>query len=250
MIYWQLALSVLPACIALVLSRHNFTQVVLPFLIIQISFTLRTAHVLQNLMFESMESEQRLAELNGKLLLLSETDGLTGIANRRMLDVRLKVICALSEREALHVSLLMIDIDYFKLYNDGYGHLAGDEALKQVASCLTATTKRPSDLVARYGGEEFVVLLPNTNESGARNVAEQIRSNVAALNLTCPQSPLGKVTVSIGLASIHPDENRHPRELVQDADRALYKAKQSGRNCIFSASHIAKPSSEVLKLAV
>lgn len=249
-IYGQVTASVLPAFIALILGGHNFTLAVLPFLIIQIIFTFRTAGLLQNYMLDAMESERRLAEMNERLFLLSETDGLTGIANRRAFDSRYKVICALAERETIHVSLLMIDIDHFKLYNDGYGHEAGDEALKAVAKCLAAAAKRPGDLVARYGGEEFVVLLPNADQSGAENIAEQIRSNVAALNLTCPQSPLGKLTVSVGCASSYPGDNGRPSELVHDADRALYAAKQSGRNRICSSRQLAPSSAEILRLAV
>jgi len=249
-IYSQVSVSILPACVALVLSPHNFTQAVLPFLIIQIVFILRTANLLQNQMLHSLESEQRLAETNEKLLVLSETDGLTGVANRRAFDSRLKVVSALAGRETMNISLLMIDIDYFKLYNDEYGHQAGDEALKAVANCLAVTTKRPSDLVARYGGEEFAVLLPNTNESGAENIAEQIRSNVAALNLMCFKSPLGKLTVSIGFASLNPNQNDHQLGLVHEADQALYMAKKSGRNCIYKSRNIDSLSPEIAIAAV
>jgi diguanylate cyclase (GGDEF)-like protein len=247
-IYCQVTLSILPACIALVLSPHNFTKMVLPFLIIQISFTLRTARLLQSHMFEQMELEQRLTEMNARLVLLSETDGLTGIANRRTFDSRLNVICELGEREPIHVSLLMIDIDYFKLYNDGYGHQAGDEALKAVAACLEKTTKRPSDLVARYGGEEFAVLLPNTDHVGAEKIAERIHSSIVALNLTCPQSPLSRLTVSIGFTSFYTEKKVSPWELVQEADQALYMAKESGRNCIFSSADINSSSADVFRI--
>ncbi len=247
-IYCQVILSILPACIALVLSQHNLTQAILPFLIIQIVFTLRTASLLQSHMIEQMELERHLSEMNDRLVLLSETDGLTGIANRRAFDTRFKVICSMAERETFNVSLLMIDIDYFKIYNDGYGHQAGDEALKAVAKCLAITINRPGDLVARYGGEEFVVLLPNTNESGAENIAEQIRSNVAALNLKYLQQPLGKLTVSVGFASLRPDDNNRPSGLVHDADKALYLAKQSGRNCIYSSRNIVSPPAENFRI--
>jgi len=247
-IYCQVILSVLPAFVALVFSRHDFTQCIIPFVIIQIIFTLRTAGLLQSHMLAQLESEERLIEMNNRLVLLSETDSLTGIANRRSFDSRLNVICGLAAREMIQVSLLMIDIDYFKLYNDGYGHQAGDETLKAVAGCISVTAKRPSDLVARYGGEEFVVLLPNTDESGAANIAEQIRSNVWALNLTCLQSPLGKLTVSIGVASLNLDKSDEPWMLVHEADQALYVAKQSGRNRIYISKNMSLSCDETLKL--
>jgi len=168
---------------------------------------------------------------------ISLIDGLTGIANRRHFDQTLEK----EWRRALHhgdiLSLALIDIDFFKKYNDYYGHLAGDECLQKVGSILTESLKRASDLGARYGGEEFVILLPSTAKDGALTVTERIRSNVEELRISHEMSEVAKhVTVSIGVAAIRPELDKVPSKLIRQADSALYQAKNAGRNRVCSGS--------------
>jgi len=124
----------------------------------------------------------------------------------------------------------MIDVDFFKLYNDSHGHLAGDDCLRQIVSHLTQSLKRPADLAVRYGGEEFAALLPDTDEEGAREVGERLRQSIAAAAIPHKSSPLGHVSVSVGIASLAARPNGDPQALIRLADAALYDAKQSGRN--------------------
>ena len=134
------------------------------------------------------------------------------------------------------LALLMLDLDYFKQYNDEFGHLAGDECLRKVAHVLQQTLGRPYDLLARFGGEEFVVLLPRTELSGARFLAERMLQRVADLHLPHPLTPTGQVSLSAGLACAVPLEQSSPLVLLQQADDLLYKAKQAGRNQLQSMS--------------
>lgn len=168
---------------------------------------------------------------------LAETDGLTGIVNRRGFDeafAREAVKCA---RHGTPLSLLMIDIDRFKAYNDTYGHPAGDQCLRLVSTCLLKSAKRPSDIVARYGGEEFVILLPETDERGAVTVAEQFARLLGEENIIHSQSEFGKVTASIGLASATGRVlQAEPNRVLSEADAALYDAKIKGRNRILIRS--------------
>jgi len=180
------------------------------------------------------EIEEKLAEANGRLEILARQDGLTQIYNRRSFDEMLLREIKIARREGTTLSLLMIDVDSFKAYNDHYGHPAGDAALRRVSSAISATVKRPGDFVARYGGEEFAVLLPNTDERGARAVAEAIRSSIEALALEHRASLWERLTVSIGAASINNAPHNELRQdvLLSRADNALYAAKNSGRNTI------------------
>ena len=162
-----------------------------------------------------------LEEANARLQRLSMLDGLTGIANRRHFDEALNVEWRRSIRSHAPLSLLMIDIDAFKPYNDAHGHQAGDECLRHVGALLAELLHRAGDLVARYGGEEFAVLLPETDAGHARQVAEMLRERVAAA---------AQVTISIGLSTIVPELATAAFVLVADADAALYEAKRSGRN--------------------
>ncbi|MNM82735.1 Phytochrome-like protein cph2 [compost metagenome] len=134
-------------------------------------------------------------------------------------------------REQQQLSLLMIDVDYFKAYNDSFGHLAGDEALRQVAEAIRGSCSRPTDLPARYGGEEFALVLPNTSPGGARLIAEKLRQTVLGLGIP-HNAPVAdsRLTVSIGLATQTPAVGGHCRQLISAADKGLYQAKDSGRN--------------------
>ena len=162
---------------------------------------------------------------------LSMLDGLTGIPNRRRFDECFDMEWKRAERSSAYLSVIMIDIDYFKDFNDYYGHQLGDECLKQVAKTLAHSVKRASDCVARYGGEEFVCILPGTDIQGAVQVGESMRKNVEALNVPHLASSVAEhVTVSLGTASMIPKRERSQFSLLEAADRCLYKAKDAGRN--------------------
>lgn len=162
---------------------------------------------------------------------LSMFDGLTHIPNRRYFDEEYKKKCKEMIREQKTVALLMIDVDYFKRYNDHYGHGKGDECLIKIAGALKATLKRPSDMVARYGGEEFVVLLQNTDKEGAMNVAENLIKAVSELGIKHEYSTTADhVTISAGMAFKECGETLCGEELLKKADDALYRAKEGGRN--------------------
>ena len=162
---------------------------------------------------------------------LAYVDGLTGVANRRHFDDQLQIEWRRCERSGQPLSLLMIDIDHFKSYNDQYGHQQGDACLQAVAQTLRAGLGRAHDLVARYGGEEFVCLLPEIDAAGALSVAESLRMAVQALQLPHASSPVaGVVTISIGAASGVPREDGMSADLLARADASLYRAKSEGRN--------------------
>jgi len=186
-----------------------------------------------------MESEQRLAAANAQLLKLSSTDGLTGLANRRAFDEKLAADWAIAVREQLNIAVVIVDVDYFKFYNDHYGHLAGDDCLRAIASHLGGAVLRASDLPARYGGEEFVILLPGTTDHGAAEMADRVRRAVHTANLPHAASPLGRLTVSLGAASMAPTLTDLPTTLITRADQALYRAKQAGRNQLCMAQACA-----------
>jgi diguanylate cyclase (GGDEF)-like protein/PAS domain S-box-containing protein len=166
---------------------------------------------------------------------LAETDGLTGLVNRRAFDEAFVREAAKCARSNTPLSLLMIDIDRFKAYNDTYGHLAGDQCLRLVSKCLLNSATRPADIVARYGGEEFVVLLPDTDDKAAAIVAEKFAGLLDEENIVHAQSEFGSVTASIGIASgIAPVLQAEPSRLLSEADAALYEAKMLGRNRILA----------------
>ena len=176
-------------------------------------------------------SQQQLLDTNLVLQRLMNSDGLTGLSNRRHFDEYLELEWRRSTREQTQISLLMIDVDYFKAYNDAFGHLEGDEALRQVAKAIRANSSRPSDLPARYGGEEFALVLPNTSPGGARLLAEKLRQTIAGMNIPhIAPSQGSSLTVSIGLATVVPQVGSHSRQLIQTADQGLYAAKHNGRN--------------------
>lgn len=179
--------------------------------------------------------QEKLAAANEELRRLSSQDGLTGIANRRLFDEFLDMIWRQSVRGSDKMSLLMIDIDFFKFYNDQYGHLAGDDCLRKVAAALHNQVGRASDFVARYGGEEFAVILPFTDQRGAVKVAERLRAAVERLRIEHSRSVTGFVTISLGVASVTPRLGDDPQALILAADKALYKAKENGRNRVETA---------------
>jgi diguanylate cyclase (GGDEF)-like protein/PAS domain S-box-containing protein len=185
--------------------------------------------------------EEALEKANAKLKQLAAVDGLTQLANRRTFDERLALEWRRMQREKQTLALVMCDIDYFKRYNDHYGHRAGDECLQAVASCFKSCLRRPADLAARYGGEEFAAILPNTSLEGARFVAERIRAAVEARQLAHAESGVGPwVTLSLGVAAASPeDRSDSGHALIEAADARLYRSKEAGRNRVTPAA--AKP---------
>jgi diguanylate cyclase (GGDEF)-like protein len=174
---------------------------------------------------------RKLDAANQELTRLTSLDGLTGLANRRHFDETMTREWRRAARYKRPMALALIDVDHFKLYNDTYGHVAGDECLKTVASALLAVSRRPSDLVARYGGEEFAVVLPETDLAGARRVGEGLCDAIRALDITHSASATGHVTISVGLSSMMPGQSEAgPQSLVAEADLALYAAKAGGRD--------------------
>lgn len=173
---------------------------------------------------------RKLDAANQELKRFASLDGLTGIANRRHFDEVLEREWRRAVRQGSELSVLMCDVDFFKQYNDTYGHLLGDEALRAVANTLTATMDRGGDLIARYGGEEFSIVLPDTSPGGALFVAERMKQAVEQLGLPHDNSPFGHLTASFGIASATPMPEGAPLALLNAADQALYKAKNEGRN--------------------
>ncbi|SFP38417.1 diguanylate cyclase [Pseudomonas borbori] len=179
----------------------------------------------------SRDNSQRL-QLEAQLQRLSQQDGLTGLYNRRFFDSQLNSEWRRLRRQGASLALLMLDIDYFKRYNDRLGHLAGDDALRQVSDVLRTSLQREGDSACRYGGEEFAIILADTGLEGGMHVASRVQQRLEALNLAHPASPLGHLTLSIGLAVAEPDGGESPDLLVAHCDQALYRAKHEGRNRI------------------
>jgi len=169
-------------------------------------------------------------ELENILIAQSNRDGLTSLANRRCLDVALQSEWQRAERAGTPLAFVMFDVDHFKDFNDRYGHLAGDDCLKNIAETLQSRARRPGDLAARYGGEEFAAVLPGLGPTEAERWAEETRAEIAALGIPHFSSPTGGVTISAGVVSVIPDRNLSVLEVIRLADEALYRAKAWGRN--------------------
>lgn len=177
------------------------------------------------------EIEMKLRHANETLMKLSTIDGLTGISNRRSFEDMFGRKWKDAVRHSRPIALVLCDIDFFKSYNDTYGHQGGDQCLKEVSKALEKSLMRPGDFVARYGGEEFVILLPNTDAEGASHIAESIRIAVSSLEIPHIQSSVSEyVSLSLGVASIVPSPYLDPKDLIESADKALYRAKLNGRN--------------------
>jgi diguanylate cyclase (GGDEF)-like protein/PAS domain S-box-containing protein len=179
---------------------------------------------------ERKVAESKLQDAFNTVEQLALVDGLTGVANRRLLDETLGREWARAIRDGTLLSVLLIDVDYFKPYNDIYGHLAGDTCLRALANAIQAVLRRPPDLLARYGGEEFVVVLPNTPHAGAEAMSERILQAVEQCCIQHAGSPYGVVSVSVGCATGFASLESGPNELLKAADVALYRAKAAGRN--------------------
>ena len=201
------------------------------FIIRDITERKQKEHQIQNLV-QQLEIEKKTAYYN------SITDSLTGLANRGFFDETLKKEFLRLKRSGLALSLIMLDIDYFKKFNDAYGHVAGDQCLQMIADTLKTIVGRSSDFVARYGGEEFIVILPETEESGAKILGEKIRKAIESLAIPHSTSGVSKyVTTSLGIVTVYPSELTSPSQILQMVDDALYRAKKGGRNrCVFSSN--------------
>jgi diguanylate cyclase (GGDEF)-like protein len=176
--------------------------------------------------------ENVLIEEKRELETLAQLDGLTGVANRRSFDARLRAEWSACAKAGQPLSLLMIDVDHFKRFNDRYGHPAGDACLKAIATCLSKGELRRNDFIARYGGEEFVVVLPSLASAGAMEIAERLRLAVLDLALENSQSSVGRITISVGVAGFVGDGSNDAGALIGAADAALYNAKRRGRNIV------------------
>ncbi len=193
-------------------------------------------------LIQQSQLQHQLETANQDLLRLASIDSLTQVANRRRFDEYLdqeqrRIIrsqfCT-QKANSIAISLILCDIDHFKLYNDTYGHLAGDRCLHQVAQKIHSTVNRPMDLVARYGGEEFVVLLPQTDVEGAIHIARKICDQVRRLEIPHLSSPRGHITLSAGVATKNPCIESEMKNLIASADQALYQAKKNGRDCFYA----------------
>jgi diguanylate cyclase (GGDEF)-like protein len=181
---------------------------------------------------QQLEENRRLQD---ELRALTITDSVTGLHNRRHFDSVYATEWERARRDHRSLTVLFIDVDYFKAYNDHHGHRAGDDCLAAVGKAVAQSLQRPADLAARYGGDEFVVLLPDTDKDGGLDVARRVLAAIAALDIPHGTSPLGRVTSSIGVAELMPRPNHTSQELLDSADRALYAAKQAGRNGVMAA---------------
>jgi diguanylate cyclase (GGDEF)-like protein/PAS domain S-box-containing protein len=178
-------------------------------------------------------TEEKLITLQKELEVLSFKDSLTGVANRRMFDSILEIEWLNARRNSQPLSLIMIDIDYFKQYNDHYGHIQGDACLKQVSTALSAVASRAHDTFARYGGEEFMLILPETDAVSANKVAQRCRDLIFKEQIAHAKSQVSQLlTISIGVACTIPTHKDEAVMLVDEVDKQLYQAKQKGRNCI------------------
>ncbi|WP_050469859.1 diguanylate cyclase [Herbaspirillum chlorophenolicum] len=187
----------------------------------------------KNIEAELDEARVNLEEMNKTLSRLALEDALTGLANRRQFERGLQEEFNRAARTGLSLAVIMIDVDYFKQYNDLYGHMAGDKVLRRLGSAIRDTNVRPEDLLARYGGEEIAVLLPGAKLEGAMMVAERIRKSVQGLGIEHTASATGYLTISIGVSAVAPQRQvDNPEDVLREADEALYLAKAAGRDCI------------------
>lgn len=195
----------------------------------EINTQLVQLHDREYLIAVSRDNSERL-QLEAQLQRLSQLDGLTGLYNRRYFDQQLLAEWRRLRRLDAPLALLMLDIDHFKAYNDALGHLAGDDALRRVSAALRDSLQREGDTACRYGGEEFAIILANTNQEGAEQVAARVHAAIASLDIHHPASPFGQLTLSIGITVVDPVSDEQPGELLAQGDQALYRAKHEGRN--------------------
>lgn len=193
-------------------------------------------HLQRDAAYDALRQSQRqLLETNNELQRLVNVDGLTGLSNRRYFNEYIETQLKLSVRELTPLSVLMIDVDDFKRYNDTHGHLAGDEVLKSIATATKKSFQRPLDLAARFGGEEFVVILPTTPQTALQSLGERLRHNVEDLYIAHDAAAGRHVTVSVGGATLVPRRQDSVLGLIESADKALYTAKRTGKNRVVTS---------------
>jgi diguanylate cyclase (GGDEF)-like protein len=192
---------------------------------------IRALHRIESMRSKVLDMSRDLAMANRELEKLSRQDGLTGIANRRHFDSYLEAELRRAAREHQPLALILADVDSFKAFNDYYGHQAGDDCLREIATVLISAGRRPADFPARYGGEEFTMILPGTTLEGAVDVAKSIQGAIEGLEIAHARSAVSKkITLSQGVASLVPTPETKPEAIIELADQALYQAKQQGRN--------------------
>ncbi|MFT7373832.1 MAG: diguanylate cyclase (GGDEF)-like protein [Oleiphilaceae bacterium] len=242
-IYSYICFSVpilLPLSVVLLFKGQMDTQGIGLLMVIFFIITLRQVLSINGVLQESIinrleleKSKEQTEKLAKELYQLSRMDALTSITNRRGFDEALSREWLRAKRSNAQLTLLMIDVDYFKNFNDSLGHLAGDDCLRLIASTLINYTRRAGELIARYGGEEFVIILPTTTGKEGFKIAENICEGIAKLNINHPASGVAKnVTVSIGVYGSEPEQLGESQQLIKLADSALYQAKAAGRNCV------------------
>ena len=241
----QILLTLLPLLLACLAAGSMFFMLFAGLVLLHIASSLsviRFSHerivALLRATAENAELAQRLAESNQRLERMTETDALTCLLNRRGFDLHLQQACDRAARDQTKLSLLLLDVDHFKQFNDRYGHLCGDDCLRRIAAAMVSAIRCSQDLAARYGGEEFALILPDTDEAGARNAAQRVLAAIEAMDLAHAGSSYGRVTVSIGIACVENAIGAQTSlpDLVRDADEALYRAKRLGRNRIAGLS--------------
>ncbi|HIP81723.1 MAG TPA: diguanylate cyclase, partial [Leucothrix mucor] len=250
--YLQILVTLVPTVILLLLSADSGHSILAAAMIVMAVTLVFVAGYIYHLLFELQGAQFALRDL-------ADTDQLTQVANRRHFDRRFKTEWRRAMREKTPISLLLLDVDYFKKYNDSLGHQAGDECLQMISASLRSVTRRPADLAARYGGEEFAVLLPVTKLQDAKMLAERLRNKIENLKINHPRSEFNVVTVSIGVSCCEPgwdftgdtpeDEQDviFPAMLITAADNAMYVAKRQGRNQISEQSCGDHKMSETLQ---
>ncbi|MCW8090528.1 sensor domain-containing diguanylate cyclase [Alteromonas sp. ASW11-130] len=229
-IYAWLAVAMLAALCESIVAVYSGSRFSVGWYVARILSLISSSSVFIALLLNTMTLYLRVIEQNRELREIASIDKLSQLANRREFDERLKDEVKRAIRERKETSLIMLDIDFFKTFNDSYGHPAGDRCITQVAASIRKFISRPADLAARYGGEEFAVLLPNTSEQAAFELAEVIRTNIASTPFQLDDGDHVTVTASFGVASLNPTSTADGSELIKSADAALYLAKRSGRN--------------------
>ncbi len=224
------------------------TMVIGPVMLLLCAAAVMSSLLFRREMIRRLRSERALATAAQQLSVSAATDGLTGLINRRTFDFEFDRAFRRAVRQGTPVAVLMLDADYFKRFNDTYGHLAGDDVLRAIAACMEMHLRRPDDMKARYGGEEFVAILPDTSLEAAHSIGDRIRIAVEELGIEHTGSPIGHVTVSIGIATVTPIVGFVDSTLLKLADEALYSAKRDGKNCVRSvaATYEANPSFDQL----
>lgn len=226
-----LVLAMLASLLDVMLTLHSSARFSLGWYVSRMNSVVSSGVVLAVYIYEVNWLYQRVAELNENLSRLAFVDQLTSLANRRQFDQRLEVEWNRAVRDQQPLSLAIVDVDFFKKFNDRYGHLPGDDCLRQVAQAILGATRRPGDLAARYGGEEFALILPATSEKGATRVAEAVNESVRRLSIRHEDGvECGVVTISVGVAVVRPTLGQGFEALKEAADAALYRAKNAGRN--------------------